>query len=159
MEDLHDIRQRPGRPAEPDPEIPRDLADSALAAVGDNGMAAAISGVIALTDDIRHGRVAIDPETGGRLVAALREQCDDAAGGLERAQALVGAIPLGDNGVALAMSAKFHRRADSDQTSLLVVLRRYVEVLADATEAVTGAMANYQDTDHERAGRMRTVDA
>ncbi|GLZ38691.1 hypothetical protein [Actinokineospora sp. NBRC 105648] len=134
------------------------LSDGATALRG-AAMRAAISGVVALTNDIRAGRVTIEPGAGARLVSALRGQSDDANGWLERAQALACSIPLGRNDIGVAMAGKFRRRAESDDTSFVVVLRRYVEVLAAATTAVTSAMADYQDTDHERAWSLRTVDA
>ncbi|WP_156893016.1 hypothetical protein [Actinokineospora enzanensis] len=122
-------------------------------------MKTAITGVRTLTDDIRTGRVTIDRETGARLLAALRGQRDEAAGWLTRAQALTSAIPLGTNDVGMAMADKFRRRADSDDTSFVVVLRSYVEALDGAVEAVSFAIKAYQDTDQERADLMQTADS
>src|ERR1041384_8330742 len=69
---------------------------------------------VELGENIKSGKVMLDPATGEELRKLLREQVDQVDSWLARAGRLARPAPLGANPVSDAMSTKFESRAEGD---------------------------------------------
>jgi hypothetical protein len=108
---------------------------------------------IELRENIRSGKLALDPATGEELRKLLLEQVEQVDSWLARAGRLARPAPLGANPVSDAMSDKFESRAEGDPLSFVNVMTAYRTVLQDTHDQVSAAITKYQqvDEDHRAA--------
>ncbi|GAA2812074.1 hypothetical protein [Crossiella cryophila] len=99
-----------------------------------------------LREDVRAGRVKLDPAAGAQLKKALTEQEARAAGWRESATQLEQALPLGEHWVGQLMADKMSKRASGTQFSFSEQIKLYIDelqkaqvVLDEAIKATTGA--------------------
>ena len=100
-----------------------------------------------LGDNVREGKVTLDPAVGASLLAALREHADDVTEWQQRVGDLAQPLPMGNNPVGAAMGGKFAGRATGQDMALASVLATYHEAVLDATNAIDEAMRRYADTE------------
>jgi len=108
---------------------------------------------IELSENIKSGKVMLDPATGEELRKLLREQVEQVDSWLARAGRLARPAPLGANPVSDAMATKFEARAEGDPLSFVNVMSAYRTVLQDTHDQVSAAITKYQQVDEDhRAG-------
>ncbi|SFT08972.1 hypothetical protein [Saccharopolyspora flava] len=128
----------------PDEKASRSLAEST-------------ESVAAVRDAVGELDLKLNPDAGETLRSALDARLSEVDSWLSRAQNLAREAPFGQNPVATAMSGKFAGRAEGDERSLVAVLTRYREVLADARDAIEGAMRTYRETDERVADSFQKL--
>jgi hypothetical protein len=108
---------------------------------------------IELGENIKSGKVMLDPATGEELRKLLREQVEQVDSWLARAGRLARPAPLGANPVGDAMANKFESRAEGDPYSFVNVMSAYRTVLQDTHDQVSAAITKFQqvDEDHRAA--------
>lgn len=129
--------------------LPSDQAATSLAE--------RMADVAVISNAVRAGELAIDPEAGEKLRTTLRNQAEAAADWLQRLRGMSRPVPLGTNWVSQAMSGKFERRADGEDVSFVAVLDQYHRTLMDAYATVDEAMRRYQTTEDESVTAMRRI--
>ncbi|MGO1050718.1 hypothetical protein [Crossiella sp. CA198] len=99
-----------------------------------------------LREDVRAGRVKLDPAAGAQLKKALTEQESRALKWQETASQLEQALPLGNHWVGQQMADKMSKRASGTDFSFATQVNLYIDelqkaqvVLDEAIRATTGA--------------------
>jgi hypothetical protein len=126
--------------------------------------------VTLMRENVASGGLRLEPDVAERVIGALREQQDAVDLALKRLGDLARPAPLGTNPVANAMAGKFWSRAAMDgdaarpdtpapktDRSLANMLTRYRRTLADAEEAVTNAMRQYQAQEDDHVASFRRL--
>jgi hypothetical protein len=111
----------------------------------------------ALRENVKSGRLSLDPSAGEQIRSMLAEQMTRVDTWLKQAGNLARQAPLGQNPVGQAMAAKFAQRADSKDDSFTGVLTRYRQVLSDAHDALSDAMRQYRELDDSAAESLRRL--
>lgn len=109
----------------------------------------AVVAVNQLGENVREGKVSLDPAVGAALLAALREHADDVIDWQQRVGELAQNLPMGNNPVGTAMGAKFSGRAQGQDMALASVLDAYHEAVVDATTAIDQAMRLYHSNEDQ----------
>ena len=126
--------------------------------------------VTLMRENVESGGFRLEPGVAERVLGALREQQDAVDLAVRRLGDLARPAPLGTNPVASAMAGKFWSRAAMDgdavrpdapapktDRSLANMLARYRRTLADAEEAVTNAMRQYQAQEDDHVASFRRI--
>jgi len=109
---------------------------------------------IELSENIKSGKVMLDPATGEELRKLLLEQVEQVDSWLARAGRLARPAPLGANPVGDAMASKFEARAEGDPHSFVNVMAAYRTVLQDTHDQVSAAIAKFQQTDEDHRAEL-----
>jgi hypothetical protein len=137
----------PGAAAAPDQNFSQNFSELKSAAVAINQ----------LNENVRDGKVTLDPQTGADLLAALREHGQDVTDWQSRVGELAQPLPLGNNPVANAMGEKFSGRATGQNMALSSVLSTYHDAITDATNAIDEAMQRYADNEQTFSQSFRRL--
>ncbi|HEX6343709.1 hypothetical protein [Umezawaea sp.] len=113
---------------------------------------------IELRENIKSGKVMLDPVTGEELRKLLREQVEQVDSWLARAGRLARPAPLGANPVSDAMSNKFESRAEGDPLSFVNVMTAYRKVLQDTHDQVSAAITKYQQVDEDHRAALTKLE-
>ncbi|HWO65189.1 MAG TPA: YtxH domain-containing protein [Umezawaea sp.] len=113
---------------------------------------------IELSENIKSGKVLLDPATGEELRKLLREQVEQVDSWLARAGRLARPAPLGANPVSDAMSEKFESRAEGDPYSFVNVMSAYRTVLQDTHDQVSAAITKYQQVDEDHRAALTKLE-
>jgi hypothetical protein len=112
-----------------------------------------------LHEEVLAGRLNLEPAVGERIVKMLAAQTEQVDSWLERSRALARRVPLGRNPVGEAMAGKFENRAGGEHASFAGAFTAYRQVLQDAQDAMTEAMASYRDAEDRNADTFRRLSA
>ena len=118
---------------------------------------AAVTQVGQLGQNVRDGKVTLDPAVGAKLLSALRSHADDVGDWQRQVGQLAQPLPMGNNPVGTSMGEKFSQRADGHGTALATVLAQYRSAVTDAGDAVEQAMQLYasnEDNIQQAFGRI-----
>ena len=110
--------------------------------------------VVALGENVRSGKVMLDPATGEELRKLLLEQVEQVDSWLARAGRLARPAPLGANPVGDAMASKFEARAEGDPHSFVNVMTAYRTVLQQTHDQVSAAITLFQQNDEDHRAEL-----
>lgn len=119
---------------------------------------AAVANVAQLGADVRSGRVVLDPATGAKLLATLQQHSVDVGDWSASTQTISRSLPMGNNPVGAAMSAKFTGRVEGHPQALVTVISMYHDAVNSACQAISQAMAQYADNEDSISSAMRRTE-
>lgn len=118
----------------------------------------AVTDVAQLGADVRSGKVVLDPATGAKLLATLQQHSVDVGEWSASTQSISRGLPMGNNPVGAAMSAKFTGRIESDPQALVTVISMYHDAVNSACQAISQAMAQYADNEDAISTALRRTE-
>ncbi|KAA2262670.1 hypothetical protein F0L68_12300 [Solihabitans fulvus] len=134
-------------------------ADAPRAQVSINTLMISTDRITMLADTVNSGRVVMEPETGQRLLTALRQHADDVERWRARSWELLRPLPMGDNWVTANMGAKLYNRVANGDQSFTQVLDHYGKAVHAAAGAVTEAIRRYEHNEHDQAATFNAIAA
>jgi hypothetical protein len=112
---------------------------------------------VELAENVKSGKVMLDPATGEELRKLLAEQVEQVDSWLARAGRLARPAPLGANPVGDAMASKFETRAEGDPHSFVNIMSAYRTVLQDTHDQVSAAITKFQQVDEDHRAALTKI--